>query len=57
MLMTVLVVVLILVLLGGVGGPYVGAPWSHGYGFGTGGISIVGVILIILVVLLLTGRL
>jgi hypothetical protein len=48
----ILVVVLILVLFGGIGGPYLGAPWPHGYGWGNGGIGVIGVILIILIVLL-----
>jgi hypothetical protein len=52
-----LIVLLILILCGGIGGPYVGAPWPHAYGLGNGGIGIVGIILIVLVVLLLTGRL
>jgi hypothetical protein len=55
-MVTILVILLVLILLGGVGGPYVGAPWPHAYGFGNGGIGIVGVILIILVVLMLLGR-
>jgi Protein of unknown function (DUF3309) len=52
----ILVIVLILILLGGFGGPYVGAPWPHAYGLGTGPVSLVGVVLVILVVLLLLGR-
>jgi uncharacterized membrane protein len=42
---------LIIVLLGGLGGPYIGAPWSYQHG----GIGVVGIILIVLVILLLTG--
>jgi hypothetical protein len=51
----ILVIVLIIVLLGGVGGPWVGRPDYYGYGFGHNGVGIVGVILIVLVILLLTG--
>lgn len=53
----ILVILLVLILVGGVGGPYLGAPWPHAYGLGNSGISVVGLVLIILVVLLLTGRL
>ena len=53
----ILIIILILVLFGGIGGPYVGAPWKYGYGFEHGGIGIIGIILIIIVVLVLTGRL
>jgi hypothetical protein len=53
----ILLIILILILVGGVGGPYVGAPWQYGYNFGHGGIGLIGVILIILVIWLLVGRL
>jgi hypothetical protein len=53
----ILVIILILVLLGGVGGPYVGAPWQYGYGYSHGGVGLVGLILIILVIFVLMGRL
>ena len=53
MLWTILIVILILILLGGVGPTfYSGAPWRYGYGFGHGGIGIVGIILIIVIILL-----
>jgi len=52
----ILVILLILILLGGVGGPLLGAPWPHAYGFGNGGVSVIGLVLVILVVLLLLGR-
>lgn len=52
----VLIILLVLVLLGGVGGPYVGAPWTYGYGFSHGGVGVIGVVLVVLVVLLLLGR-
>jgi hypothetical protein len=57
MLQTILIVVLILVLLGGIGSL---PTWSHSrnWGYGpTGGLSVVGVILLVLLILLLTGRL
>ena len=38
----ILVIILIIVLLGGVGGPWLGRPDFYGYGFGHGGIGIVG---------------
>lgn len=53
---TVLVVILILILLGGLGGPYIGAPWPAHYGVGYGGMSVLGIILIIVLILALTGR-
>ena len=52
----VLVILLVLILLGGVGGPYVGAPWRYGYGFSHGGVGVIGLVLIILLILLLLGR-
>ena len=45
--------ILIILLLGGFSGRFGG----YGYGFGHGGIGILGVILIVLLVLLLMGRL
>ena len=56
LLATVLVVILILILLGGVGGPYVGSPWPAHYGVGYGGMGVVGIILIVILILALTGR-
>lgn len=53
---TVLVVILILILIGGLGGPYIGAPWPAHYGVGYPGMSVIGIILIIVLVLALTGR-
>jgi hypothetical protein len=50
---TILVILLIIFLLGGFSGRFGG----YGYGFGHGGISVLGVLLIIVVVLLVTGRL
>lgn len=52
----VLVVILIVLLLGGVGGPYVNPNWQHGYGLGWGANGLVVILLIIVIVLLATGR-
>jgi Protein of unknown function (DUF3309) len=52
----VLVVVLLLILFGGVGGPYLGAPWQNGYGFGHNANGLLGVLVVILLVWLLMGR-
>jgi Protein of unknown function (DUF3309) len=49
----ILVVLLVIFLLGGFSGRLGG----YGYGFGNGGISVLGVLLIVVVVMLLTGRL
>jgi len=49
----ILTILLVIFLLGGFSGRFGG----YGYGYGHGGISVIGVILIVLVVLLLTGRL
>ena len=49
-------IVLVLVLVGGLGGPYIGAPWTYGYGYGHAPVGIIGVILIVLLILLLMGR-
>ena len=57
MLQTILIVILILVLLGGIGSL---PTWSHSrnWGYGpTGGLCVIGVILLVLLILLLTGRL
>jgi hypothetical protein len=50
---TVLVIILIIFLLGGFSGRF-GGP---GYGFGHRGNGLIGILLVIAVVLLLTGRL
>ena len=58
MLWTVLIVILILVLLGGVGPTFhSGLPYRTGYGFGYGGIGVVGILVIVLIILLVSGRL
>jgi hypothetical protein len=46
-----ILLILVIVLLGGLGGPYIGAP--YGYGYGHGGVGVVGILVIVLVVLLL----
>jgi hypothetical protein len=51
----VVLIVLVLILVGGLGGPYVGMPWRTGYGVGYGGMGVVGLILIVVLILLLTG--
>ena len=54
----VLVIILILVLLGGVGPNfYAGAPWQPAYGFGNGGIGLLGILLIIVLIAVFMGRL
>ncbi len=57
MLQTVLIVLLILFLLGGVGTL---PRWSHSrsWGYGpSGGMSLIGIILLIILILMMTGRL
>jgi len=49
----ILIVIFVIALLGGFSGRFGG----YGYGYGHGGIGILGVVLIVLVVLLMTGRL
>lgn len=51
MLRNVLVILLVLALLGGVGGPYIHSGFSNGYG---GGWAANGGIIIILIVVLVT---
>ena len=53
MLGTILLILLVLYLLGGFSGRFGG----YGYGMGHGGMGIGGILLIIVVVLLFTGRL
>jgi hypothetical protein len=52
---TILLVLLVIILLGGIGGPYLGVP--YGYGLGHGGIGVIGIILIVVVILAIMGRL
>jgi Protein of unknown function (DUF3309) len=51
---TVLLIILVIFLLGGVG-PW--APGGVGYGLGNGGIGVIGLILVVVLVLVLLGRL
>jgi hypothetical protein len=50
-------VLVVLFLLGGLGGHYISSGIAYGYGWGNGGIGLLGIVLIIVVVLLFTGRL
>jgi Protein of unknown function (DUF3309) len=52
----VLVAIVVLILLGGVGGPYVHPGWQPGYGYGWGGNGVIGVVFIIILFLVLLGR-
>lgn len=57
MLQTILIVLLILFLLGGVGTL---PTWSHSRNWGyapSGGLSLIGVAILVILILLLTGRL
>jgi len=49
---TILAIILIIFLLGGVSGRFGG----YGYGYGHGSVGLIGTILIIVVVLMLMGR-
>jgi hypothetical protein len=53
----VLVVILALVLVGALGGPYVNPSWSYGYGYGHGGVGLVAILLVVIIVLAFTNRL
>jgi hypothetical protein len=54
----VVVIVLILVLLGAAGPHfYHSAPWGPGYGFGNGGISLLGILLVVVLIFALSGYL
>jgi hypothetical protein len=52
---TILLIVLVIILLGGLGGPYVNPGWRPGYGAGWYGNGLIGLVLLILVVWLLVG--
>lgn len=56
MIWTILIVILVLILLGGVGGPYVRPGWQPGYGAGWYGNGAIVVILLILILFFLFGR-
>jgi hypothetical protein len=51
--MSILLIILVIILLGGFGGSL----YTGGFGYGVGSHGLIGVILIVLVVLLLMGRL
>ena len=53
----IIFIILILILLGGVGGPYLGASWGPGYGGGLPVNGGIGLLLVVLVVLALAGYL
>ena len=49
---TILLIILVLILLGGLGGPYVNPGWQPGYGmgwYGNGGLILVIVLVIFLI--------
>ena len=50
---TILIILLVFFLLGGFSGRFGG----YGYGFGNRGVGVLGTVLIVLVILVLTGRL
>ena len=52
----ILVIILIIILLGGIGGPYVNPNWQYGYGSGHYGMGIIGIVLVVLLILILLGR-
>jgi hypothetical protein len=52
----VLVIVLVVILLGGVGGPYLGAPWQPGYGWGNSANGVIVLVLIVVIILWAMGR-
>jgi hypothetical protein len=54
----ILLIILVVVLLGGIGPHfYSNAPWRPGYGYGNGGIGIIGILLIIFIILYFSGYL
>ena len=54
---TILIIIVVLILLGGVGGPYVNSGWQPGYGMGWYGNGGIGLVLVILLILFAVGRL
>jgi hypothetical protein len=52
----ILIIILIVVLAGGVGGPYLGAPWQPGYGWGHSANGLIVFVLIVVVILWAMGR-
>ena len=53
---TILLIILVLILLGGIGGPYVNPGWQPGYGYGWYANGGIGLILVILIILVILGR-
>ena len=51
----VVLVILVLILLGGVGGPYVRPNWQYGYGYGNFGVGWLGAVVVIFLILWLLG--
>ena len=51
----IVIVILLVILLGGVGGPRINPSWQYGYGYGTPGIGILGVVLVVFLILWLLG--
>ena len=54
---TILVIILVLILLGGIGAPYINAGWQPGYCYGWYGNGGIGLVLLIIIILLFAGRL
>jgi Protein of unknown function (DUF3309) len=52
----ILIIILIIILIGGVGGPHLGAPWPYAFGYGANGVSILGLLLVVLIILALLGK-
>ena len=53
---TILVILLVIILLGGLGGPYINPGWHAGYGAGWYGNGGIGLILLIVIILVVLGR-
>jgi hypothetical protein len=51
----VVLILLVVILLGGVGGPRFNPNWQYGYGYGTPGIGLLGAVLVIFLILWLLG--
>lgn len=51
----IVLIILVIILFGGVAGPRFNPSWQYGYGYGTGGLGVIGVILVIFLILWLVG--
>jgi hypothetical protein len=51
----VVLILLVVILLGGGLGPRINPSWQYGYGYGTPGLGIVGVILVVFLLFWLLG--